>query len=299
MSDTNISTEYPYASNFVEVIGSNIHYIDEGAGDPVLFIHGNPASSYIWRNIIPYVTPSARAIAVDLIGFGRSDKPEIDYGFIDSYAYLDAFIKKLGLTNITLVVQDWGSGLGFHYANLNRDNIKGIVFMEAMHREIEFDAMATADKILMRLIRAPFASWLLLGVMNSFVKRLLPDWVNRKLNREEMAAYLSPFPTVKSRKPIYVFPRDVPVLGKPEHISHALGAYSKWLTETPTPKLFFHADPGVLIRKKDVDWIKRNFPNLTSVDLGKGQHFLQEDYPHTIGRELASWYDNVGKGQQK
>lgn len=290
MTSTDISADFPFASRFVEVKGSQIHYVEDGAGDPILFIHGNPASSYIWRNIVPHVTPHARAIAVDLIGFGKSDKPDISYGFDDSYAYLEGFIEALGLTNITLVVQDWGSGLGFQYANLHRDKIKGIAFMEAMHCEIDFAAMARSDKMLMRLIRAPFASWLMLGVMNSFVKRMLPDWIIRELSQQEMAAYLAPFPTIKSRKPVYVFPRDVPVEGKPEHISRAVAEYSLWLTETPIPKLFYHADPGVLIRQKDVVWIKENFPNLTSVDLGEGLHFLQEDYPHEIGHALADWY---------
>ena len=294
MTNATISPDFPFASRFVEVMGSRIHYVEDGTGDPILFVHGNPASSYIWRNIIPHVTPYARAIAVDLIGFGKSD---ISYGFDDSYAYLEGFIEALGLTDITLVVQDWGSGLGFHYANQHRDKIKGIVFMEAMHREIDFAAMARSDKLLMRLIRAPFASWLMLGVMNSFVKQMLPDWIKRDLSQQEMAAYLAPFPTVKSRKPVYVFPRDVPVEGKPEHISRAVEAYSNWLTETPIPKLFFHADPGVLIRQKDVAWIKDNFRNLTSVDLGEGLHFLQEDYPHEIGRALAGWYLNLNNAQ--
>ncbi|KZK83088.1 Haloalkane dehalogenase [Pseudovibrio sp. Ad13] len=277
MCDESNSADFHFTSRRVDVLGNSIHYIEEGAGDPVLFIHGNPTSSYIWRNIIPHVSPYARAIAVDLIGFGKSAKPDIAYGFDDSYAHIEGFIEALGLTNVTLVVQDWGSGLGFHYANLHRERIKGIVFMEAMHREIDFDAMAKGEKALMRMIRSRFTSWLLFGVMNSFVKRMLPDWVKRDLSKKKMAAYLAPFPTVKSRKPIYVFPRDVPVQGKPVHISNAVANYSKWLTETPIPKLFFHADPGVLIRKTDVAWIEQNFPNLTSVDLGKGLHFLQED----------------------
>lgn len=293
MTTTTISADFPFASQFVEVEGHRIHYVDEGRGHPVLFIHGNPASSYIWRNIIPHITPHARAIAVDLIGFGKSEKPDIAYGFDDSYTHLEGFIEALGLSDITLVVQDWGSGLGFHFAYRHRDKIKGIVFMEAMHREIDFAAMAPADKMLMRLIRAPFVAWLMLGVMNSFVKRMLPDWILRDLSKEEMAAYLAPFPTVKSRKPIYVFPRDVPVQGKPKQVSRSVAEYAQWLTETPIPKLFFHAEPGVLIRQKDVVWIKQSFPNLTSVDLGKGLHFLQEDYPHEIGRALADWYQNL------
>ncbi|MFY0662816.1 MAG: alpha/beta fold hydrolase [Shimia sp.] len=132
MTRTEISADFPFAARFVQLKGSKMHYVDEGSGDPILFIHCNPASSYTWRNILPHVTPHARAIAVDLIGFGKSDKPAIAYGFDDSYAYLEAFIEALDLRNVTLVVQDWGSGLGSYFANRHPDRVKGIVFMEAM-----------------------------------------------------------------------------------------------------------------------------------------------------------------------
>ncbi len=263
MFDAKISAEFPFASRYLEVKDSKVHYVEDGEGDPILFIHGNPASAYIWRNIIPHVSPHARAIAVDLIGFGKSDKPDINYGFADSYAYLDGFIEKLGLTNITLVVQDWGSGLGFHYANLHRDKIKAIAFMEAMYKPLDFDALSSGDKIMMRLIRSGLFSWFMLGKLNMFVKNMLPGWVLRDLSKEEMSNYLAPFPTVKSRKPVHVFPRDVPVKGKPDHAAAAVAGYHKWLTETRLPKLFFHADPGVLIRTEDAKWIANNFPNTT------------------------------------
>ena len=141
--NSSISEKFPYHSKFIDIKGSRIHYVDEGEGDPILFIHGNPTSSYIWRNIMPHVQDVGRVIALDLIGFGKSDKPDIDYGFADSYAYLEAFIKKLKLKNITLVVQDWGSGLGFHYANLHRDNIKGIAFMEAMYEQKDWNKLSS------------------------------------------------------------------------------------------------------------------------------------------------------------
>jgi alpha/beta hydrolase fold len=129
--EQNISAEFPFESNYVEVLGSQMHYIDKGEGDPILFIHGNPTSSYLWRNIIPYVEPYGRAIAVDLIGMGKSDKPDIGYRFVDHAKYLEAFIEKLDLNNITLVIHDWGSALGFNYAMQNEDNVKSIAFMEA------------------------------------------------------------------------------------------------------------------------------------------------------------------------
>ncbi len=288
-----ISAAFPFESKYLEVKGSNIHYIDEGQGDPILFMHGNPASSYIWRNIIPYITEDARAIAVDLIGFGKSDKPDIDYGFTDTYAYLEAFIEKLNLKNITLVVQDWGSGLGFHYANTHRDNIKGVAFMEAMFEQKDWNKLTPNLKMAFRMIQSKFFSWLMLGVGNQFIKKMLPDGVVRKLTFDEMEAYAAPFKTLKSRKPSYVFPRDVPLRNRPPHTAKVVNDYNQWLQETPIPKICFYADPGMLILIEEVPWIAKNFPNITMVDIGKGIHFVQEDNPHKIGSELKKWYNNV------
>ncbi len=291
--NTEISATFPFESQFVEINGSRMHYVEEGEGDPILFIHGNPTSSYIWRNIMGYVSPYGRAIAVDLIGMGRSDKPDIDYGFSDSYAYLEAFIEKLGLQNITLVVQDWGSGLGFHYANLHRDNIKGIAFMEAMFKRLDWHQLTFGEKLGLKMMQSKLGSYLMFGLANSFVNSMLPQWTERELTAEEMANYQAPFPTVKSRKAMQVFPGDVPVRGKPAHTDTAVASYHEWLQKTEIPKICFYADPGMLIRIEDVPWIKAHFPNITMVDIGKGTHFVQEDNPHLIGSELASWYQGI------
>ncbi len=293
MNASTISAEFPYESKYLTVNGSEIHYVEEGLGDPILFIHGNPTSSYIWRNIIPHLSSDARCIAVDLIGFGQSGKPDIDYGFTDTYGYLEGFIKKMGLINITLVVQDWGSGLGFHYANLNRDNIKGLAFMEAMYKPTLLKDMPKAKQLAMKLIQTKALSWLMLGVANQFVKYMLPEYVERSLSKPEMAVYSEPFKTLKSRKPVWVFPRDVPVDGKPVHTAKAVGDYHQWLTQTQLPKLCFYADPGMLIPIEDVPWIKENLPNITMIDLGKGTHYVQEDYPHEIGKGLLTWYRGI------
>ena len=293
MNASTISAEFPYESKYLTVNGSEIHYVEEGLGDPILFIHGNPTSSYIWRNIIPHLSSDARCIAVDLIGFGQSGKPDIDYGFTDTYGYLEGFIKKMGLINITLVVQDWGSGLGFHYANLNRDNIKGLAFMEAMYKPTLLKDMPKAKQLAMKLIQTKALSWLMLGMANQFVKYMLPEYVERSLSKSEMAAYSNPFKTLKSRKPVWVFPRDVPVDGKPVHTAKAVGDYHQWLTQTQLPKLCFYADPGMLIPIEDVPWIKENLPNITMIDLGKGTHYVQEDYPHEIGKGLLTWYRGI------
>jgi len=292
-----ISSGFPFESKFMEVKGSKMHYIDEGKGDPILFLHGNPASSYIWRNIIPHVTKNARAIAVDLIGFGKSDKPNIKYGFKDQYDYLEAFLNKLDLKNITIVVQDWGSGLGFHFANQHRDKIKGIVFMEAMFKEKKWEEMPGKVQKAMKLIKSKFFSWLVLGVANQFVKKMLPDGVKRKLSDEEMKYYTAPFKTLKSRRPVYVFPRDVPVSGTPEASSKAVNDYHEWLKMTDIPKLGFYVDPGMLISVEEAKWIESNFPNTEMVYLGEGSHFVQEDYPHEIGTKISDWYQTINLKQ--
>ncbi len=200
MEEQSISAEFPFESRFVTVRGSRMHYVEQGEGDPILFLHGNPTSSYLWRNIIPHVSGLGRCIAPDLIGMGKSDKPDIGYRFFDHVSYLEGFIEALGLENITLVIHDWGSGLGFHYARRHADNVKGLAFMEA---------------------------------------------------------------------------------------------YSRWLTETELPKLLLFAQPGAIVDADRVQWCQDNLSNLQAVDIGEGIHYVQEDNPHQIGREISRWYGEI------
>lgn len=195
----NISAEFPFESKFIEIKGSKIHYIEEGEGDPILFLHGNPTSSYLWRNVLPHLTKQGRCIAVDLIGMGKSNKPDINYGFKDSYDYLEAFIEKMQLKNVTLVIHDWGSGLGFNYAFHHQNNIKGIAFMEAMFKTFEYSQFPNDIKIAMKMMRAPISGWLMVKVANIFIKKLIPDMIVRKLTKKEMAAYAEPYKTISSR----------------------------------------------------------------------------------------------------
>jgi len=290
-----ISSEFPFKSKFVEVKGSRMHYIDEGTGNPVLFLHGNPTSSYLWRNIIPHLTNDARCIAPDLIGMGRSDKPKISYSFFDHYEYLKMFIEKLDLKNITLVVHDWGSGLGFHYANEHQNNIKGIVFMEAIYRTIKWKNISKDLKIVFKTMRTPFLGWLMINVGNIFIKVMLPEMILRKLTKEEKAAYAKPYLTIGSRKPLRIWPNQIPFDGKPKDVHEVVTSYHNWLMQTPVPKLCFHVDPGLINKKNDVSWMKENFPNIETFYLGSGLHFLQEDHPHAIGIELAKWYKRIQK----
>ena len=288
-----ISSDFPFESKFLEIKGSKIHYIDEGMGDPVLFLHGNPTSSYLWRNIIPYMTDKSRCIAPDLIGMGKSDKPDINYGFNDSYEYLRLFIEKLGLKNITLVIHDWGSGLGFHYAHQHPRNIKGIAFMEAVYKLVDFDKQIPRVKTAMTLMRSAIGNWLMIGVANLFIKGFLPNGIVRKLIKEEMDIYKKPYPNLKSRKPIRVWPQEIAINGHPKHTHKIVSEYHEWLKKTEIPKICFYADPGMLIPKGEIPWIKENLPNITMVDIGNGLHFVQEDNPHKIGEELARWFEKI------
>jgi len=270
-----------------------MHYVDVGKGDPILFLHGNPTSSYLWRNIIPYLQTKGRCIAPDLIGMGKSDKPDIDYTYDDHYEYLVKFIEKLKLKKITLVIHDWGSGLGFRYAHEHSKNIKAIAFMEAMVKPLKASDLPKDSKIPFLMMRMPMFSWLMIGVMNMFLKMMLPKLIVRKLTTEEIKYYEDPYPTIASRKPVQVWPSQVPIDGKPKHSHDVIGAYGKWLQKSKLPKLFFYAHPGAILKANDVAWIKKNIPNVKAVDIGSGIHFIQEDNPHKIGSELAKWYQKL------
>ena len=287
-----ISANFPFTANFVEVHGSRMHYVDEGTGDPILFLHGNPTSSYLWRNIIPHLTQSGRCIAPDLIGMGKSDKPDIGYRFFDHVRYLDGFIEALGLTNITLVIHDWGSALGFHYARRHPENVKAIAFMEALVMPTPgWEVMDEQSQQLFKAFRTPEVGWDMIVNQNMFVEQIIPGSIVRDLSEAEMDQYRAPFLDPKSRKPIHQWPNEIPIAGSPADVHEAVVAYNAWLQQTDMPKLLFYATPGAIIVEPLVGWCKQNLPNLTAVDIGPGKHFVQEDNPHLIGTELAKWVE--------
>lgn len=288
-----IQSSFPFDSQYAEVKGSKMHYVDVGSGDPILFLHGNPTSSYLWRNVLPHLQDQGRCIAPDLIGMGRSDKPEIGYTFEEHYAYLRGFIEELGLENLTLVVHDWGSGLGFHYANDHPDNVRAVAFMEALYRPWTYERMPRQFELLFRLMRTPVAGWLFVSVANGFVTQLLPGGVERSLSDAELARYAEPYPTVASRKPVLQWPREVPIGGTPGRVHEKVVAYNDWLESSAVPKLCLYADPGLLIQDEDVAYIEREFPNTTTVDVGEGTHYLQEDAPDRIGEAIADWHADL------
>ncbi|MFT5267672.1 MAG: haloalkane dehalogenase [Acidimicrobiales bacterium] len=292
MSDTQeISADFPFESKYIEVHGSKMHYIDEGEGDPILFLHGNPMSSYLWRNIIPHLSGQGRCIAPDLIGMGKSDHPDIPYRFDDQYRYLSGFVDALGIgSNVTLVIHDWGSALGFRWAHDHADDVKAIAFMEAMIKTLSLADMPGSLRMAFRMMRAPVMGWLMVSVGNIFLKKMVPDLTHAELTPEALAYYRSAYPTIASRKAVLQWPREVPLDGKPADNVAVVEAYRQWLTQTEIPKLLFHGNDGVAIKEAEVAWCQEHLSNLDIVDLGDGIHFLQETHPQTIGTELSTWY---------
>ena len=286
-----ISPDFPFPSHYIEVQGAKLHYVDEGKGDPILFLHGNPTSSYLWRNIIPHLTSSGRCIALDLIGMGKSGKPDIEYRFFDHVKYVEGFIEAMGLQNITLVLHDWGSALGFHYTSRHEVNVKGIAFMEAVLMPVpSWEVLPEDSRTLFQAFRTPEVGWDLIVNQNVFVEQVIPNLIVRKLTEAEMNHYREPFKDPASRKPVWRWPNEIPIAGEPADVVEVVETYNQWLKITELPKLLLYATPGAIITAPLVEWCKQNLKNLTTGDIGPGIHYLQEDNPHRIGLELANWY---------
>jgi haloalkane dehalogenase len=292
IAQSDISPDYPFKSNYLEVHGSRLHYIDEGSGDPILFLHGNPTWSYIWRNVIPHVSSAGRCLALDLIGMGRSDKPDIAYRFLDHVEYVEGFIEQLGLKKITLVLHDWGGSLGLHYAMRHLGNIKGLAFMETfLGPQPRMEELPPQLKEFFQLVKSPISYDLL--VNQGLLEQVLSNNFLRPLNATEKGYYLEPYAQPGSRKPIWRWTQEVPIGGEPAEVQAAFAFYSQQLQQSDLPKLFFHGTPGFLIGEPEIAWCKQNLKNLHTVDLGAGGHYLPEEHPHSIGIELASWYKSL------
>jgi haloalkane dehalogenase len=293
IAEPDISPEYPYEPHYADVLGSRMHYITAGSGDPILLLHGNPTWSYLWRNVIPHLSSLGQVIAPDLIGFGRSDKPDIEYSWFDHARYLEQFIETLGLRNVTLVLHDQGSGLGFHYARRHEHNIKGIAFMEAIIRPYPWDEFSTPEfREIFRLFRTGGIGgqgWQMIVEQNMFIEQLLPQAAGRPLSEREMSFYREPFQTQESRVPVWRFPRETPIGGEPRDVWDAVSEYSRWLQRSALPKLMLYVTPGALITQEHAEWAQQNIRNLKSVFIGQGSHFVQESSPNRIGREVAAW----------
>jgi haloalkane dehalogenase len=289
MTQTAISAHDPYPRRRVKVLDSEMAYVDTGTGDPVVFLHGNPTSSYLWRNVIPHVERLGRCLAPDLIGMGDSGKAvNGSYRFVDHSRYLDAWFETQGLTkNVTLVMHDWGSALGFYWAQRHPERIKALVYMEAIVRPLTWAEWPEAALNIFKVFRSPAGEEVVLQ-KNIFVERILPASVTRKLTEEEMAVYRRPYlEPGESRRPTLTWPRQIPIDGEPADVVEIVERYGKWLATSNIPKLFINADPGMILVGTQREFC-RTWPNQQEVTV-KGLHFVQEDSPAEIGQAIADF----------
>ncbi len=279
---------------FVEVLGQRMAYVEEGEGDPIVFLHGNPTSSYLWHSVLPEVSDRGRCIAPDLIGMGDSDKLPADhpgrYTFACHREFLDAFLEAVDIgTAVTLVIHDWGSALGFDWARRHPDRVKGIAYMEAIVRPLEdWDAWPESARGIFQGLRSPAGEGMVLE-KNLFVEAILPASIQRTLAPQEMEEYRRPFARPgEDRLPTLVWPRQIPIGGEPADVVEIVADYAAWLPTTDDlRKLFVNADPGTILIGAQRDFC-RTWPNQTEVTV-PGLHFIQEDSGAEIGRAITEW----------
>jgi haloalkane dehalogenase len=278
----------PHPRRRVRVLDAEMAYVDTGAGDPVVFLHGNPTSSYLWRNVIPHVQPASRCLAPDLIGMGDSGKaPAGSYRFVDHARYLDAWFEALALDRVTLVVHDWGSALGFHWARRHPERVRGLVYMEALVRPVTWDEWPEVARKVFQAMRSPGGEEMVL-VKNVFVERILPASVLRGLTEAEMAVYRRPYlEPGESRRPTLTWPRQIPIDGEPADVVAIVDDYARWLATSDVPKLFVNAEPGTILTGPPREFC-RTWPSQQEITV-RGSHFVQEDSPREIGEAVAGF----------
>ena len=290
MSDAPFSTER-LSKQYKTVAGKQMAYHEVGEGNPVVFLHGNPTSSYLWRNIIPHVSTKARCIAPDLIGQGDSDKLDDvspgTYRFVDHREYLDGLLDQLDLGDqVTFVIHDWGSALGFDWAYRHQDRVAGIAYMEGIVTPILWENFDEGGRRAFQGFRSPAGEEMVIE-KNIFVERVLPSAVLRGVTEEEMVVYREPFLDPQHRRPTLTWPTEIPIEGEPADVVAIVEEYAAWLATSDVPKLFVNADPGSNLTGPQREF-SRTWPNQTEVTVS-GAHFIQEDSPHEIGQAIADW----------
>lgn len=280
----------------ISINNKNIAYVESGSGDPIIFLHGNPTSSYLWRNITPHLESQGRCICIDLIGMGDSDKldnpDENSYQFEEHYHYVNAAIESLtNGENITFVIHDWGSALGFNWCYHNPDSVKGIAYMEAIVKEMTWEDWRDEAKGIFQGFRSDAGESLVLE-KNYFVERVLPGSIIRRLRDEEIEEYRRPFLNPgEDRRPTLSWPREIPIEGQPANVCEIVNQYAEWMQTNDIPKLFINAEPGAITTGRIRDFC-RSWKNQTEVTV-KGIHFIQEDSPDDIGKAISTWYKNI------
>ncbi|HCD25924.1 MAG TPA: haloalkane dehalogenase [Gammaproteobacteria bacterium] len=281
-----------HAKQYIEVLGKKIAYVEMGEGSPIVFQHGNPTSSYLWRNIMPALQSQGRCIAIDLLGMGDSEKlpaPGPDsYTFAEHYEYFSATLEALGVReNVTLVIHDWGSALGFHWANQHREAVAGICYMEAIVRPVVWAEWPDDATPVFQGFRSAAGEAMVLE-KNIFVERVLPGSIIRDLSADEMAVYRRPFAEAgETRRPTLSWPRQIPIDGEPPEVVAIAQAYADWLAGSPVKKLFINAEPGAILTGPQREFC-RQWPNQTEVTVA-GTHFIQEDSPVEIAAAIKAW----------
>ena len=298
-----ISAAFLYQKRRRRVLGSEMAYVEVGEGDPIVLLHGNPTSSYLWRNVLPHLEPLGRCIAPDLIGMGDSDKlPDSgpgSYRFVEHRRYLDALLEALDVRErVTLVIHDWGSALGFDWANRHREAVKGIAYMEAIVRPQSWDHWDNANmRPALKALRSEAGEAMVLQD-NFFIEQILPKAVLRTLSAEEMAQYRRPFAEPgEGRRPTLTWVRQIPIDGEPADVTAIATAYAEWLATSRVPKLFVKAEPGLLLAGGANLDFARGLPAQTEVTVA-GVHYVQEDSPDEIGRAIAGWMGRWADARQ-
>jgi haloalkane dehalogenase len=285
---------------FCDVHGKRMAYVELGSGSPVVFLHGNPTSSYIWRNIMPVVAQGTRCIAPDLIGMGDSEKLEgsdpTRYGFLQHRWYVEGLLEKLGITdNAVLVGHDWGGALSMDWACRHPSAVRGIVYFETQVRPRSWDEFNPAQRRFFERLRSPEGEEMVLQ-QNVFIETLLPQWIIRPLSDEEMAVYRRPFlVSGEHRRPMLTFPREILIGGEPQHMLGIVQDYAHWMETSDTPKLFINGDPGAVIFGNLRDYC-RTWKNQREVTV-RGRHYLQEDSPREIGQAIVAWLASIANRQ--
>ena len=291
-----ISSQAP-AKKTIDVLGRRMAYVEMGEGDPVLFQHGNPTSSYLWRNVMPHVAPLGRCIAVDLIGMGDSEKLDVSqpgrYRFVEHREFLDAALAALGVdANVTWVLHDWGSALGFDWANRHRGATKGLAYMEALVRPVAWAEWPDRSRRIFQGLRGDAGEEMVIE-KNMFVERILPGSVLRTLTDAEMTVYRAPYVEPgESRRPTLTWPREIPIDGAPADVAEIVRSYADWMSANDLPKLFINAEPGAILTGAPREFC-RGWTNQEEVTV-RGAHFVQEDAPHEIGRAVAAFVRRIG-----
>ena len=287
--ETDIGESFDFTPKYAQILGSKMHYVDEGQGRAVVLVHGNPTSSYLWRNIIPTLAKTHRVIAPDLIGMGKSDKPDLEYTLQDHIRYFTALMKELDLRDATFVLHDWGGALGVEFARKNPDVVRDIVMAEATTKPFYWKDEDAMTKMIFAELRHPEKGHKLIAGKNYFIEGMLPMLTGRKLTDTEMAAYRAPYPSVTERKPLYVWPQEIPFDETPKRNHDVLSENYEYLKNSDIPLLFIHADPGVIYTKAIIEGIRADISRAQFTSIGPGMHFIQETAPKKLSQILLDW----------